>query len=132
MQHLLPDGWFGAEWWVQVGSLVVFWRYSDTQATPHAAPSCQSPPDGQWTRALLVLPLHCRYSHLYGQAMSLQRFKPPTDSCSCQIYEHGRGLAFHFDKDEHLLSKEGRMVHPIVNSIIYLTGDSAESRLGAC
>ena len=49
----------------------------------------------------------------------------------CQIYEHGRGLAFHFDKDEHLLKEEGTMVHPIVNSIIYLTGDSAKSRLGA-
>ena len=50
---------------------------------------------------------------------------------SCQIYEHGRGLAFHFDKDEHLLSSKGQMVHPMVNSIVYLTGDSARSRLGA-
>ena len=50
---------------------------------------------------------------------------------SRQIYEHGRGLAFHFDKDEHLLSSKGQMVHPMVNSIIYLTGDSARSRLGA-
>lgn len=48
----------------------------------------------------------------------------------CQIYERGRGLAFHFDKDEHLLTSEGKMVHPIVNSIIYLTGESADSRLG--
>ena len=48
----------------------------------------------------------------------------------CQIYEHGRGLAFHFDKDEHLLTSEREMVHPIVNSIVYLTGDSATSRLG--
>ena len=48
----------------------------------------------------------------------------------CQIYEHGRGLAFHFDKDEHLLTSERKMVHPIVNSIVYLTGDSASSRLG--
>ena len=48
----------------------------------------------------------------------------------CQIYEHGRGLAFHFDKDEHLLKEEGTMMHPIVNSIIYLTGDSAKSRQG--
>ena len=48
-----------------------------------------------------------------------------------QIYEHGRGLAFHFDKDEHLLSSKGQMVHPMVNSIVYLTGDSATSRLGA-
>ena len=47
-----------------------------------------------------------------------------------QIYEHGRGLAFHFDKDEHLLKEEGTMVHPIVNSIIYLTGNRAESRQG--
>ena len=48
----------------------------------------------------------------------------------CQIYEHGRGLAFHFDKDEHLLTSERKMVHPIDNSIVYLTGDSASSRLG--
>ena len=52
------------------------------------------------------------------------------DTISCQIYEHGRGLAFHFDKDEHLLKEEGTMVHPIVNSIIYLTGDSTKSRQG--
>ena len=53
-----------------------------------------------------------------------------TSTVLCQIYEHGRGLAFHFDKDEHLLKEEGTMVHPIVNSIIYLTGDSAKSRQG--
>ena len=53
-----------------------------------------------------------------------------TGTVPCQIYEHGRGLAFHFDKDEHLLKEEGTMVHPIVNSIIYLTGDSTKSRQG--
>ena len=53
-----------------------------------------------------------------------------TGTVLCQIYEHGRGLAFHFDKDEHLLKEEGTMVHPIINSIIYLTGDSAKSRQG--
>ena len=53
-----------------------------------------------------------------------------TGTVLCQIYEHGQGLAFHFDKDEHLLKEEGTMMHPIVNSIIYLTGDSAKSRQG--
>lgn len=39
-----------------------------------------------------------------------------------QIYEAGRGLAFHFDKDEHAMKEEGRMVNPILSSVLYLTG----------
>lgn len=39
-----------------------------------------------------------------------------------QIYEKGRGLAFHFDKDEYLLKEEGRMVMPAVSSILFLSG----------
>lgn len=38
-----------------------------------------------------------------------------------QVYEDpGRGLAFHFDKDEHMLKDEGRMVNPIFSSVLYV------------
>ncbi|KAH7619643.1 hypothetical protein Ndes2526B_g06625 [Nannochloris sp. 'desiccata'] len=39
-----------------------------------------------------------------------------------QMYDAGRGLAFHFDKDEHAMKEEGRMVNPIFSSVLYLTG----------
>ena len=39
-----------------------------------------------------------------------------------QIYEKGRGLAFHFDKDEYLLKEQGQMVFPAVSSILFLSG----------
>ena len=41
-----------------------------------------------------------------------------------QIYNGGRGLAFHFDKDEHIMSSEGRMVNPIFSSVFYLSHTS--------
>eukprot|EP01023_Acetabularia_acetabulum_P018654 TRINITY_DN19420_c0_g3_i1.p1 TRINITY_DN19420_c0_g3~~TRINITY_DN19420_c0_g3_i1.p1 ORF type:complete len:287 (-),score=41.93 TRINITY_DN19420_c0_g3_i1:298-1158(-) len=44
-----------------------------------------------------------------------------------QIYEKGRGLAFHFDKDEQALEKDGIMVHPILSSVFYLSGDATTS-----
>ncbi|KAL4441856.1 hypothetical protein ABPG77_003772 [Micractinium sp. CCAP 211/92] len=40
----------------------------------------------------------------------------------CQIYEGGRGLGFHFDKDEHAMKQHGRMANPILSSVLYLTG----------
>ena len=43
-----------------------------------------------------------------------------------QVYEGGRGLAFHFDKDEHAMKEEGRMVTPILSSVLYLTGHDGE------
>jgi hypothetical protein len=51
-----------------------------------------------------------------------------------QVYEPGKGLKFHFDKDEQLLVAEGRMVHPLLSSVLYLTGDAGaggEPRQGA-
>lgn len=58
--------------------------------------------------------------------------------CACwvlvQVYEPGKGLKFHFDKDEQLLVAEGRMVHPLLSSVLYLTGDAGaaeEPRQGA-
>lgn len=46
------------------------------------------------------------------------------------MYERGKGLAFHFDKDEHLFNEEQRMVHPLLSSILYLTGAAFPKRLG--
>ena len=81
--------------------------------------------------AMPGVPLLCNLFSGHLPLRSVQRQQTVTGTVFCQIYEHGRGLAFHFDKDEHRLKEEGTMVHPIVNSIIYLTGDSAKSRLGA-
>jgi hypothetical protein len=44
---------------------------------------------------------------------------------TAQVYEPGRGLAFHFDKDEHLLVEAGVMSHPAWSSVLYLTGAAA-------
>jgi hypothetical protein len=41
-----------------------------------------------------------------------------------QVYQPGKGLAFHFDKDESLLVTEGRTVNPILSSVLYLTGST--------
>lgn len=50
-----------------------------------------------------------------------------------QVYKVGEGLAYHFDKDEHALKEEGRMIHPICSSILYLNENSEPSdyKLGA-
>lgn len=44
-----------------------------------------------------------------------------------QVYEGGRGLAFHFDKDEHAMKQSGVMVNPILSSVLFLTSSSSES-----
>lgn len=41
-----------------------------------------------------------------------------------QVYAGGRGLAFHFDKDERAMQEEGRMITPLLSSVLYLTGTS--------
>lgn len=40
------------------------------------------------------------------------------------MYDKGKGLPFHFDKDEHMFKEEGKMVHPLASSILYLTGQT--------
>jgi hypothetical protein len=47
-----------------------------------------------------------------------------------QKYERGKGLAFHFDKDEHAMRKTGSMQHPQLSSIVYLTGERTQPRQG--
>ena len=47
-----------------------------------------------------------------------------------QVYEPGKGLDFHFDKDETLMKERGKMRHPHVSSILYLTGSLHSPRLG--
>ena len=54
-----------------------------------------------------------------------------TDVSLCQDYERGKGLAFHFDKDEALFKEHGRMEHPLLSSVLYLTGSGNSARLGA-
>lgn len=39
-----------------------------------------------------------------------------------QVYRKGRGLEFHFDKDEHVMAEQGKMENPILSSVLYLTG----------
>ena len=41
----------------------------------------------------------------------------------CQVYEHGRGLGFHFDKDEEIMKEEQRTETPLFSSVLFLTGD---------
>ncbi|GAB4814754.1 hypothetical protein N2152v2_001800 [Parachlorella kessleri] len=39
-----------------------------------------------------------------------------------QSYDGGRGLAFHFDKDEHAMKARHEMITPVFSSVLYLTG----------
>jgi hypothetical protein len=43
---------------------------------------------------------------------------------SLQVYEPGKGLGFHFDKDEHVMRSSGQMLNPIWSSVLYLTGST--------
>ena len=47
-----------------------------------------------------------------------------------QVYEPGKGLAFHFDKDEQLFLEQRKMVHPLLSTVVYLAGDTSTARLG--
>ena len=51
-------------------------------------------------------------------------------STSLQVYKPGKGLAFHFDKDEHAMKEKQQMIQPVLSSVLYLTGDSTQERLG--
>jgi len=46
------------------------------------------------------------------------------------VYEPGKGLAFHFDKDEHAMKEKHQMIQPVLSSVLYLTGDCTTERLG--
>ena len=48
--------------------------------------------------------------------------------CCAQRYEKGRGLAFHFDKDEHAMRETGAMLQPQLSSIVYLTGGQRHAK----
>lgn len=48
-----------------------------------------------------------------------------------QMYDRGKGLAFHFDKDETMMAQQQIMHQPALSSILYLTGSSQSDRLGA-
>ncbi|KAL3153737.1 hypothetical protein ABBQ32_013330 [Trebouxia sp. C0010 RCD-2024] len=47
-----------------------------------------------------------------------------------QVYEPGKGLAFHFDKDEHAMKEKQQMIQPALSSVLYLSGDCTQERLG--
>ena len=51
-------------------------------------------------------------------------------SSTVQVYKPGKGLAFHFDKDEHVMKEHQQMLQPVLSSVLYLTGDSNTDRLG--
>lgn len=54
-----------------------------------------------------------------------------TASIIPQVYEPGKGLDFHFDKDETLMKEQSEMRHPYLSSVLYLTGDKQKPRLGS-
>ncbi|KAK9841824.1 hypothetical protein WJX81_005480 [Elliptochloris bilobata] len=47
-----------------------------------------------------------------------------------QVYDAGKGLAFHFDKDEQRFVDQHVMAHPLLSSVLYLAGDASSARLG--
>ena len=61
--------------------------------------------------------------HIYMSA-------PHAVICIVQVYKPGKGLAFHFDKDEHAMKEKQQMIQPVLSSVLYLTGDSTQERLG--
>ena len=60
-----------------------------------------------------------------------ERCKTQTPACMTtlvQVYEQGKGLPFHFDKDEQLFKERQQMVHPVLSSVLYLTGAAAATK----
>ena len=55
-----------------------------------------------------------------------------TPPARVQIYEGGRGLGFHFDKDEHAMREAGSMVNPALSSVLYLTGSQSDVLRQVC
>lgn len=53
------------------------------------------------------------------------------DELPMQVYDRGKGLAFHFDKDETLMAQQKIMRQPALSSILYLTGSCQSDRLGS-
>eukprot|EP00210_Caulerpa_lentillifera_P001653 g1589.t1 len=49
-----------------------------------------------------------------------------------KVYEGGRGLEFHFDKDEVLYKTEQQTRHPEFSSVLYLTGTDEDRLRQAC
>ena len=45
--------------------------------------------------------------------------------CGYPSFRSTNGLGFHFDKDEAALVDEGAMRHPILSSVLYLSGSAA-------
>ena len=74
------------------------------------------------------------------QVAKLKRWKQQAAmlACACkmsvwnmlQVYEPGKGLAFHFDKDERVMKARHQMLQPVLSSVLYLTGHSMAERLG--
>jgi hypothetical protein len=47
------------------------------------------------------------------------------------VYQPGKGLGFHFDKDEHVMRSSGVMLNPIWSSVLYLTGSTGPAAAAA-
>jgi hypothetical protein len=52
-------------------------------------------------------------------------------SMPSQVYEPGKGLGFHFDKDEHVMRSQGKMLNPLWSSVLYLTGSTEPAAAAA-
>ena len=65
-----------------------------------------------------------------AERQSMSRISIETDTWIfvVQVYEGGKGLAFHFDKDEELYKNDEVMKHPHLSSVLYLPGTD-EDRL---
>ena len=85
-----------------------------------------------------ILPTQWAGAEFWIQARHprLQRAGSLPDALVCfssqhaQVYEPGKGLAFHFDKDEQLFLEQRKVVHPLLSTVVYLAGDTSTARLG--
>ena len=117
----------GAEWWVQV--LSIHTEYSFVTDSVFLASACchawklpasdpSAPRDVMTHTCTLHLNLLCHSTFTVSMDMIVQ------------VYQPGKGLAFHFDKDEHAMKERSEMVQPILSSVLYLTGDTSTDRIG--
>ena len=114
MRPRLPGDWAGAEYWVQVGVRVDCAGGAGAGAVVVVLLVVVVLVVGLKSAACLARSINIHHNTNHNNTTP----QPHKN----QIYEPGRGLAFHFDKDEHLLIEEGRMAHPAWSSVLYLTG----------
>jgi hypothetical protein len=145
MKSKLPETWLGAEWWAQVfTNQNSFLQLFGGALSPRS--SCCALVPGllpiQSGAGVLIAGTNRIQFVLSGMQdrtfgpylavnnrilISLMSLEAPASLP--QVYEPGKGLAFHFDKDESRMAEDSQMVHPITSTILYLTG-GPESKMG--